>query len=35
MFYIKRNVNNQITKVDTTNILYLNDNFNSEITKLI
>lgn len=33
-FYIKRNVNNQIAKVDRTNILYLNENFNFEINEI-
>jgi len=33
-FYIKRNVNIQITKVDRTNILYLNENFKSEINEI-
>jgi len=33
-FYIKRNVNNQITKVESTNILYLNEYFNSKINEI-
>lgn len=32
-FYIKRNVNNQITKVDRVNILYLDEHFDSEINE--
>lgn len=30
-FYIKRNINNQIAKVTKSNILFLNEQFNSEI----
>jgi len=30
-FYIKRNVNNQAAKVTKSNILFLNEHFNSEI----
>lgn len=33
-FYIKRNLNNQIAKVDRTNILHLNENFDSEINEI-
>ncbi|KAE9522532.1 hypothetical protein AGLY_017068 [Aphis glycines] len=32
-FYIKRNTNNQIAKVDKVNILYLSENFSSEINE--
>lgn len=32
-FYIKRNTNNQIAKVDKANILYLSENFSSEINE--
>lgn len=32
-FYIKLNINNQITKMDKVNILYLNENFSSEINE--
>jgi len=36
-FYIKRNTNNQISKVTESNILFLNEHFNSKInaTELI
>jgi len=33
-FYIKRNTNNQIAKVDRTNLVYLDENFNSEINEI-
>lgn len=33
-FYIKRNTNNQTAKVTNKNILFLNENFNSEINKI-
>jgi len=32
-FYIKRNVNNQTAKVTKSNILFLNEHFNSEINE--
>jgi hypothetical protein len=32
-FYIKRNTNNQITKINTINISYLEANFGPEINE--